>query len=244
MNTPNKKQSNVHCDSCSLHGLCLPKGLNENELSDLDDFIERPHLLVSDAFVYKPKQKLKNLYAVRSGSVKTYLLDKNGGEQIIGFHLPGEVFGIDGMETKEHKCFAQTLEETSICELPYDKLTQIVEQVPRMQDQIFSVMSQEMNNDQSHLLLLGRQNSEEKLATFLLSLSSRFEQRGFSASKFNLSMSRQDIACFLGLTIETVSRLFRAFQNKGILAVDRRNISILDQKELVKLVEDCDSNSA
>ena len=202
------KQLKVSCESCSLSELCLPRGLSTKEMNILDDHIERPRNLSQNAQLYQPGDKFTGFYAVRSGGVKTYLTKKTGEQQILGFHLPGEVFGLDGMENGKQRCYATTLENTSYCILPYDQLDHLCETIPELRHQVCQLLGHEMNCDHSHLLLLGQQTAHERLATFLLNISSRFKHRGFSPTSFMLPMSRHDIAGFLGIAVETVSRLF------------------------------------
>lgn len=230
------KQLKVSCESCSLSELCLPRGLSTKEMNILDDHIERPRNLSQNAQLYQPGDKFTGFYAVRSGGVKTYLTKKTGEQQILGFHLPGEVFGLDGMENGKQRCYATTLENTSYCILPYDQLDHLCETIPELRHQVCQLLGHEMNCDHSHLLLLGQQTAHERLATFLLNISSRFKHRGFSPTSFMLPMSRHDIAGFLGIAVETVSRLFKSFQEKGIVIINRKQVDIINLDKLNNMV--------
>ncbi len=209
------------------------------ELSLLDDHIERPRKLDPNTMIHQPGDKFFGFYAVRSGGVKTYLTKKTGEQQILGFHLPGEIFGLDGMESGIHRCYASTLDITSYCALPFDKLDDLCATLPDLRHQICKLVGHELNSDHSHQLLLGQQTAHERLATLLLSISSRFKHRGFSANSFLLPMSRHDIACFLGIAVETVSRLFKSFQDQGVVKINRKQIDILDMDKLCNMVVDC-----
>ncbi len=234
------KQLKVSCESCSLSELCLPRGLSTKEMNILDDHIERPRNLSQNAQLYQPGDKFTGFYAVRSGGVKTYLTKKTGEQQILGFHLPGEVFGLDGMENGKQRCYATTLENTSYCILPYDQLDHLCETIPELRHQVCQLLGHEMNCDHSHLLLLGQQTAHERLATFLLNISSRFKHRGFSPTSFMLPMSRHDIAGFLGIAVETVSRLFKSFQEKGIVIINRKQVDIINLDKLNNMVANCE----
>ena len=234
------KQLKVSCESCSLSELCLPRGLSHNDLEKLDELIERPRSLEANTLIYKPGDKFTGFYAVRSGGVKTYLTKKTGEQQILGFHLPGEVFGLDGLENSTQRCYAAAMENTSYCMLPYNELDNLCEVMPELRHQVCHLLGHEMNCDHSHLLLLGQQTAHERLATFLLSISSRFKNRGFSATSFMLPMSRHDIAGYLGIAVETVSRLFKSFQQKGIVKINRKQVDILDMDKLNEMVANCE----
>ena len=236
------KQLKVSCESCSLSELCLPRGLSQKEMDILDDYIERPRNLAHNAQIYQPGDKFVGFYAVRSGGVKTYLTKKTGEQQILGFHLPGEVFGLDGLENSKQRCYATTMENTSYCVLPYDQLDKLCENMPELRHQVCHLLGHEMNCDHAHLLLLGQQTAHERLATFLLSISSRFKRRGFSPVSFMLPMSRHDIAGYLGIAVETVSRLFKSFQEKGIVKINRKQVDIIDMDKLNEMVANCEDS--
>ena len=234
------KQLKVSCEACSLSELCLSRGLSADQMSQIDEFIERPRKLESNKQIFEPGDKFYGFYAVRTGGVKTYLTKKTGEQQILGFHLPGEIFGMDGMEHSSHRCYASTMDITSYCVLPFERLDELCEILPDFRKQIYKLMGHELNCDHSHQLLLGQQTAHERLATFLLNISSRFSHRGFSPSSFMLPMSRHDIACYLGIAVETVSRLFKSFQEQGIVNINRKQVDILQMDALNKMVANCE----
>lgn len=234
------KQLKVSCEACSLSELCLSRGLTSDQMLKIDEFIERPRKIESGKQIFEPGDKFYGFYAVRTGGVKTYLTKKTGEQQILGFHLPGEIFGMDGMETTLHRCYASTMDITSYCVLPFVKLDQLCEALPDFRKQVYKLMGHELNCDHSHQLLLGQQTAHERLATFLLNISSRFSHRGFSPHSFMLPMSRHDIACFLGIAVETVSRLFKSFQEQGIVKINRKQVDILKMDYLNEMVANCE----
>jgi len=239
-----KKTLNLHelkisCQNCTLADLCLPHGMCQEEVEKLDAIVLRQPPLQPGQHLYRPGDKSHALFALRSGALKSYCITEDGEEQVLGFTLPGELTGMDGLNGGSYASAAVVLETSSICELPYSRLEGLCNELPGLQRQLLSVVGKEITSDQHMLMLLGKRTAEERLASFLLSLSTRYKQRGLSATEFNLPMSRQDIGNYLGLAIETVSRLFAQFQDKGILKVNRRQIIILNLDALKTLVEGC-----
>lgn len=232
----------ISCQSCSLATLCLPLGLDANDINKLDEVIDRKRPLTRREHLYHSGDSLHSIYAIRSGSFKTYTMNEEGEEQILGFYLPGEIIGLDAIAKDQHMCSAVALETSSICELPYSRLEKLSQQLPSLQRQMFKIMSQEILKEEQQLLVLGKMSAEERLTTLLLSLSERFGSRGFSSTEFNLSMSRHEIANYLGLAVETVSRLFRRLQDDGILNVERKNIKINNIAAIQSKVSLCESN--
>jgi CRP/FNR family transcriptional regulator len=225
----------IACGECSLHDLCLPVGISQSDMERLEQIIKRKRPIQKNDFLFHSGDSLNSLYAIRSGSVKTFSLTDDGQEQILGFHLPGELLGLDAIHDQVHHCSGRALETTSICEVPFEELEELASHIPGLQQQLFRLMSKELQSDESFMMVLGKKTSEERLSNFLLNLSMRFKQRGFSGSEFNLSMSRNDIANYLGLAVETVSRLFTRFQNAGLIEVNRKLITITDMDGLKAL---------
>lgn len=220
------------CQECSLNEICLPVGIGADDLSRLDSIIDRKRPLARGDHLFQIGDQFQALYAVRSGSLKTYTTSADGQEQVMGFHLPGELVGLDAIADNRHPLAARALETTSICEIPFNDLESLSGQLPTLQHQLLRVMSQEIRGDEQNMVMLGQKSAEERLAAFLIGLSDRLQRRGFSARQFNLSMSRGDIGNYLGLALETVSRLFTRFQNEGLLRVDRKQIELLNRERL------------
>ncbi len=218
----------IHCQSCSFSHLCLPVSLNKTELDSLDDIIERKKPLHKHDKLVKAGNKFNSLYAVRAGSFKSFVSSKDGEEQIIGFHFPGDIIGFDALRENAHQSYTQALETAMVCELPYETLDKMAVQFPKLRHQIMSFMSAEIKQDHDLMMLLNKRTAEERLIYFLAHLSKRFEDRGFSPRQFNLSMTRNEIGNYLGLTVETISRLLTRFQKEGIIKVDGKLITIID----------------
>ncbi|MFK5985936.1 MAG: fumarate/nitrate reduction transcriptional regulator Fnr [Pseudomonadota bacterium] len=231
----NLKEIKVVCKNCSLRQLCLPKLIDTADIKRLDDIIERKTSLKKGDYLFKQGDKFKSIYVVRSGSLKTYVSSLDGKEQIMGIHLPGELLGIDALSESVYSTCAKTLEVSNVCELPFDKVEMLSQKLPSLQHQLLSLMSKEVSNEYKTILFLGKKTAEERLATYLLSLSNRFKLRGFSPYEFHLSMSRGDIANYLNLAVETVSRMFTHFQKAKVLKCDKKKISILNMEQLEQL---------
>jgi CRP/FNR family transcriptional regulator len=231
----------VSCSNCSLSELCLPRGVGQGVLEKLEDIVKRSSPLQKGEVLFRAGDKFKGIYAVRSGLVKVFATADDGEEQIIGFFLPGEMLGLDAIATQVHACNAVALETSTYCAIPFTELSEICKEIPELQDQLFRIMSRELSVENQMLLTLGKKNSEEKVATFLLTISTRYHDLGFSANEFKLTMSRQEIGNYLGITFETVSRVLGRLQRNGIIKVNRKAIKILDMVALKNLVSGCDN---
>jgi len=227
------------CKSCSLYQLCLPLGLEEGDLDKLESIIKRRRVVEKGAYLYHSGDSLKSLYAVRSGSFKSYTPVADSAEQIVGFHLPGELMGLDAIYGEQHRSYSKALETSSVCEIPFDKLETLSQEVPGLSHHLMGLMSEGIQKEQCHVTQLAKMTAESRLANFIIEMSKRHNIRGHSAVEFNLSMSRNDIANLLGLAVETVSRLFTHFQEISILKVERKHIQILNMDALEQQAQAC-----
>ena len=218
----------ISCANCSLNQLCIPFTLDESELRTLDDVIERKKPFHKGDCLFEAGQPLKSLFAVRSGSIKSYMVDAQGVEQITGFHLPGDLVGFDALSTKSHPTYSQALETSMVCEIPFTTMEELSDSMPKLRAQVNRLMSNEISQDQNMMMLLNKKSADERLASFLVSLSDRFGARNLSRNSFRLTMTRSEIGNYLGLTVETVSRIFSKFQKAHYIKVDGKLIEILD----------------
>jgi len=225
-------QQHIHCQNCSISELCLPFTLNDKELDSLDNIIDRKRPIHKGEQIFTDGQPMHALYAIRSGTFKTYTVNEQGEEQITGFHLAGDLLGFDAIADSEHPSFAKALETSMVCEIPYNTLDSLSNTMPKLKKQILRMMSTEIRGDQEMLTLLNRKNAEQRLATFISTLSIRYHARGLSASEFRLTMTRSDIGNYIGLTVETISRLLNRFHKNGLIQVDGKLITILDIAKL------------
>jgi len=218
----------VSCGDCSLAELCLPRGMKREDLEELEKIIKRVRPLQRGEYLYHSGDKFQQIYAVRSGAIKAYKTTEDGNEQILGFYLPGELLGLDAIDKSEHVCSTVALETSSFCAIPFSRLEELCHKLTGLQHQMYRLMSRELTNENESMLLLGRKSAEEKIATFLINLSSRLHSLGYSATEFRLPMSRQEIGNYLGLTVETVSRIFSRLQKELLISIDRKLIKIND----------------
>ena len=226
----------LSCHNCGFTELCLPRALNPTQLRNVESIVKAKAPLQRGERLFTAGDSFQSVYAVKSGSVKIYMLAEDGEEQVLGFYMPGELVGLDGLSEKFHTCTAEALETTSICELPYATLEKMYREVPALQTEMCALMSREISEDHIMLLLLAKRSAEERLASFLLRLSRRFKSRGFSPTEFNLSMSRHDIGNYLGLATETISRIFSRFHEDGLISVHRREVHIHNLPKLEDMI--------
>jgi CRP/FNR family transcriptional regulator, anaerobic regulatory protein len=228
--------SNVSCASCRLNELCLPIALNKTEIHQLDEIVERNRPYKKGDHLYRQSDDFKSVYAVRSGSFKSYVLSNNGQGRVTGFFLPGEIIGMDGIASKKYANSTIALEHSSICEIPFSQLEKLSHDLPSLQHHFFAIMGNEIAKDQQIHTLLSNYTAEERTASFLLGLSSRYARVSLSPTRFLLPMTRSDIGEYLGLTVETVSRIFTGLQKKNLIQVSNREIELLDVAALRKII--------
>lgn len=225
----------TQCHKCQLNKLCFNKSLNNDRMEALDTITKHPKPIHKGDSVYRQDDTFSSIFIVRSGAVKTYHIDKDGEEYISGFYLPGEVFGTDGMHTGQHAHSAEALDTTSVCQISIHKTNNEFSLHPQLQQILLTSLCGDMHDRQQPLSMLHHKHAEQRLATFLNDISRRQNQRGLSATEFNLPMPRRDISQYLGMTEETISRIFTRFQNRQLLSASRRNIKIHDVKALTNL---------
>ena len=222
----------ISCAACSMHQLCLPMGLEDADIDRLDKIIGKRRRLERDEALYKMGDPFRNLYAVRFGHFKTYQINAAGEAQITGFQMAGELLGMDAISGDRHHCDAVALEDSEVCEIPFAHLEELFGHVPALLRHFHRIMSQEITREQNVMLLLGNMRAEQRFAVFLINLSARYAARGYSATRFQLRMSREDIGNYLGLTIESISRLLSRFKKLGLVQVDKREVELLEPARL------------
>jgi CRP/FNR family transcriptional regulator len=226
----------VHCSTCSMRELCLPMGLGAAELAQIDALLGTRVKLRKGDTLYRAGETFTSLYAIRIGSLKTTVLAEDGREQVSGYHMLGDMIGLDGIVAERHGCQAIALEDSEVCVLPLERIEDVARAVPLLRHNLLRLMSKEIARDQNVMLLLGSMRADERLAVFLLSLAERYKQRGYSSTEFVLRMTREEIGSFLGLKLETVSRLFSRFQDEGLIQVQGRAVKLLDPVALKQVV--------
>lgn len=228
-----------HCQTCSLNSLCLPVSLQDDEVERLDDIVEKSRPLHKGDVLFRQGEPLKSIFAIRAGSLKTYTLTHDGEEQINGFYFPGELVGLAAIDDGHYPMSAKLMETTTVCEIPYERLDDLLGQMPELRRSMMRSLGREIRDDQQMLMLLSRKTAEQRIATFLLKLSSRYQARGYSATQFRLSMSRNEIGNYLGLAVETVSRIFTRFASAGLVRVEGKEIELLDLPAMNEASGDC-----
>lgn len=226
-----------HCGTCNLRDLCLPIGLVDAELNRLDHIVKHRRRIARDGVLYRMNDPFVNLYAIRVGHFKTYQVNANGAHHISGFQMTGELLGMEAISSYRHQCNAVALEDSEVCEVPFSELENLLKDVPIMLHHFHRMMSHEIAQDRNAMLQLGNLRAEQRFAAFLLNLSTRYKNRGYSATHFQLRMSREEIANYLGLTNETISRLLSQFKKTGWVQANNREIALIDLPALRLLAE-------
>jgi CRP/FNR family transcriptional regulator len=224
------------CSQCNLRELCLPYGLSESEIAQLDHLVAGRRKVKRGHHLYRAGEAFEAIYAIKMGFFKTDILLEDGRDQVTGFQMAGEILGMDGIGTDFHTCNSIALEDSEICIIPFAQLEQLSREVQALQRHFHQVMSREIVRDHGVMMLLGTMRAEERLAAFLLNLSQRFTARGYSPQEFHLRMTREEIGSYLGLKLETVSRAFSRFQDDGLISVHQKHIRILDGAGLKRLL--------
>ncbi len=222
----------VACKYCGIYSLCLPLGLKRADMSLLDSIVKRKAEFKRGQAFFRPGKRFDYLYAIRSGSVKSYICTEDGRTQITGFHIAGELLGLSALAARQYTCEARALETTSVCMLDAAQFEELAKAIPSLQYQMLTFMSKQICHDEELMLLLGKRSAEEKLAGYLIGLSKRYASRDYSATEFHLSMSRGDIGNYLGIAEETVCRIIRRFREEGLITTHRRHIRLNDIERL------------
>jgi CRP/FNR family transcriptional regulator len=229
-------QQHQSCSNCHLRELCLPCGLQDSDVRRLDNMAFARRKLKTGQALYHQGDRFEQVYAVRSGTLKSTLNLGDGREQVSAFHMAGEQLGLDGVANGIHASGAVALEDTEVCTIPFASLAALAN-IGSMRHLLARLMSREIVREHSLMLLLGSMGAQERLAVFLLNLAQRLKARGYSALEFHMRMTRAEIGSHLGLKLETVSRTLSAFQQQGLIEVDKRHIRILDPAALARLFE-------
>lgn len=227
------------CSNCSVLEFCLPIGLSGAEVERLDTLMVQRFKVKKGAALYRTGDPLRSLYAVRIGSFKTSLLSVDGREQITGFHISGEMLGLDAISADEHPCNAFALEDSEVCPIHFAKLEKLSQSLPSLQHNLNRLLSGEIVRDHSMLMLMGNMSSDERLATFLLNLSQRFGIRGYSFKDFVLKMRREEIGSYLGLRLETICRGIAHLRDRGLVEISGRDVKIHNMEGLKQLAAGC-----
>ena len=224
--------SGVRCEVCRHKSLCLASGLEPRELAGFSSLARSKRRIARGAALIRRGDALEALYVIHSGTFKKTVVSRDGDEKVTGFYYAGDVLGLDAINDGVHPSDAIALEDAQVCVIPYRALEQMALSAPRLQQQLFRLLSADIGRDHGLMLLLGRMSAEERIAAFLLSVSEAYQRRGYAAEDFRLRMTREEIGSFLGLTLETVSRMTSRLQREGLLRVNGRDMHLSRPAEL------------
>lgn len=222
------------CSTCAFSNACRAEGYEKTALRELHCLVEHVGPFRAGEHLFREGEPFNAIAAVRAGTVKTYIIDPAGREQVLGFFLPGEVIGLNAIHAARYPCNAIALDTVMLCRFSFPMMATLATRMPGLQTQLFKLLSEDINKAAA---LAGDHSADERLAAFLIALSRRYASRGFSARRFALTMARTDIANYLRLAAETVSRVLRRFQDEGLLRVERREVELLDPERLQALAK-------
>lgn len=228
------------CSECSLQQLCLPAGIDGADMGRLDAVVRERRPIARGERLFRTGDALSSVYVTSSGAFKTVAISETGEEHVLGFHLPGELFGLDAVGSGRHRCEAVALADSRICELPFNELAIAAAALPSLQRQLLRVMGQNTDLDHDHLDVLSRRQASERIALFLHGLGQRYRRIGLPADAFQLPMTRDEIARYLGLALETVSRSFSRLHEDGVIEVSGRRVRVLDAPALHAAASGCE----
>jgi CRP/FNR family transcriptional regulator len=218
----------VTCSNCNLRETCIPGGVLAGDLERVENIVYARRRIRRGETLFGAGDEFKVIYGIRSGFFKTSLIDGEGREQVTGFFMGGELLGMDGLGSGHYTGNAIALEDSEVCVMPFSLIEEMARELPSLQRHLHAVLAREIVRDHGVMMLLGSMRAEERLATFLINRSKRFVRRGYSASDFHLRMTREEMGSYLGLKLETVSRLFSAFQKDGLIEVNQKHVRIID----------------
>lgn len=233
--------NSVHCSQCMSNHLCMPAGLNVQETDKLTELVKERIRVPKNQALFQAGHPFTSIYSVRSGSMKTQLESEDGHVQITGFSLPGELVGLDGIATQVHSSTAIALEDSEVCVIRLDDLDRLSKSIPALNAQLRHLMGNEINRSHQMALTLGSLKSDQRVAAFILNMVDRLGRLGYSSTEFVLRMTREEIGVYLGLTLETVSRLLSRFAREGLIEVQQKEVKIIDRAALQALVKKVDN---
>jgi CRP/FNR family transcriptional regulator len=229
------RRNAVRCSTCLQQPFCMPPRLNPEDMARVNAIVGSTRHVRRGEILYREADAFESIYAVRVGSFKTVIVHRDGLEHVTGFHLAGDTLGLDGVSADVHTCDAIALEDSIVCVIAFGLLAKVCRDVEPMQHHVHRMMSGEIVRKESLLMQFGTMSAEQRVAALLLDLSQRFKARGYSASEFNLRMTREEIGSYLGMKLETVSRMFSRLHDEGLIDSSGKQITILDMDGLKRL---------
>lgn len=220
------------CRDCSLQAKCLPSGLCADDTAQFEQIVDSRRVLKRGEYLYKNGDRFRALHVIRSGLVKSFALSPNGDEHIAGFHLPGHVMGLNAIAARHHTDSARVLDTTSLCRIPYDELDRLSGNIPVLRQQLVRLLSRRIAQEQSMLRELAQLPAEQRVAAFFHRIARSFWELGFSPKRFGFRVANVDLAGYLGLAVETVSRALSHLRSEGILNAQRATVEVHDMERL------------
>lgn len=233
-----------NCFSCSASGLCVSKGLDDPGMLQFDRLIGRRRKVEKGEHLFRMDDPLRSIHIIRLGHIKTHRFLSGGDARTIGFYMAGDMIGWDAIARKRHTCDATALEDSEVCEIPFAKFESMLCTSPMLMERFHRMLSEELMHEQELILMLGSMRVEQRMAVFLVGLAERYAARGYAATSFHLRMCRADIGAYLGITLETVSRLLTRFARLGLIAVDNRSVELVDLPQLMAIAGGAESLAA
>ncbi|WP_404401077.1 helix-turn-helix domain-containing protein [Idiomarina seosinensis] len=224
----------IQCNQCCMQSICVPAGLIPSEIERLDKSSREPHVYAKKSTVYSPDQPMHSLFAIKSGSVKCYTIDREGKQQITSFHLAGDIIGMESISKGAAVTYCEALETSMLCEIKLNRL--FAQDFSGVDKNLLQLLSQRLEQRNAHYLSVVNTSAEQRIASFILSISKHFFEHGFSRYEFRLPMTRTDIANYLGLAVETVSRIFTSFKQQGIIDTQQSMLKIKEPAVLERLL--------
>lgn len=218
----------VRCQRCALSSQCFPAGVSDRDFEALDSIVVRGPALSKGSTLFRAGETPQSIFVIRSGALRTYAHDASGAEQILGFHLAGELVGLPALHDERYEVTAETLQATAICELPFAELEAVSTRVPAMRRHLLRLLSRELQHSLRARLLLSTPKAEVRVAMFISHYRARLNQRGLSANRFRFPMPRRELANHLGLAEETVSRSLSTFRSKGLIEFHGKELEIIE----------------
>jgi len=217
------------CGSCPLGTECFPGAMEPAGLRELEDLVEHTAPLHAGSVLFRQGDPFQYIAVIRLGTVKTYAVDREGREQTLGFHMPGDFIGLSAIDEERHPCNAIALDTVMLCKLPFRVIADLAARMPTLQTKLFRLMSRDIARATQ---LSCNTTADERLAAFLIGMADRMAARGYAANRWQFTMSRMDIASYLRLAPETLSRLLRRFQEEGLVTVVGRNVELRGRERL------------
>ncbi|MFX1677436.1 helix-turn-helix domain-containing protein [Paraburkholderia sp. A2WS-5] len=232
------RMMNVGCKTCAMAGLCTHSRIDTSTHERINDAVQCVRIVHRGHALYRPGDAFRSIYAIRTGSFKTVVMHREGHEQVTGFGIVGDTLGIDGIANGRHSCEAVALEDSSVCVMPFDLLEVLCREVSAIQHHVHQMLGAEIVRESTLMMLLGTMTAEERVAFFFADLSRRWQARGYSAAEFTLKMTREEMGCYLGLKLETVSRTVTKLQRRRLIHACGKDLRILDIDGLRELAAD------